>query len=64
MTLHAQAADGVFEVSVPKPDVIRVRRILRMHVGHWGPDEFAELVALIRNLESARQLAIVLKKGG
>ena len=62
--LHIRSADGVFEVSAPKPDIIRVHRVLRLHAGHWGPDEYVRLVTLIRELEAGRQAAIVLKKAG
>jgi len=59
---HVDAADGLVEISAPSPTTIRVRRLLQIHAGHWGPAEYDDLVGLMRKLAATRQQVVILEK--
>jgi len=58
---HSEAADGMLEVK-SAPGTVTIRRVVQMHVGHWGPAEFEELLGVFRKLAAARQMAFAIRR--
>jgi len=57
-TWHSDAVDGIVEV-IRGTNTIRIRRVVQTHVGHWGPGEYDEMVAVLRNVAAIRRAVFV-----
>ena len=53
---HSEAADGLVEVT-SAPGRVTIKRVLQLHVGHWGPGEFDDLAGVIRKVAAVRAAA-------
>ena len=50
---HSDAVDGAVEI-IRGTNTIRIHRVVQAHVGHWGPGEYDEIVAVLRNVGAIR----------
>ena len=60
---HSDAVDGAVEI-IRGTNTIRIHRVVQAHVGHWGPGEYDEIVAVLRNVGAIRRAVFVLSPPG
>jgi hypothetical protein len=59
--IRTEAVDALFSVSAT-PGLVRVKRMVELHVGRWPPAAFNDVVDVFRGMAALRQQAFVVQR--